>query len=53
MKQALTTVLTMLMFFIFGVVILLKLDSWEKKVKAEVRQIAVEAVYEALLDRKN
>ena len=53
MKQALTASLTIAMFLIFGAVLLLKLDSWEKQVKAEVKQIVVETVHKALLEREN
>jgi high-affinity Fe2+/Pb2+ permease len=36
MKQGLTLIVVVVMMMIFGTIMLVKLDTWEKKIKAEV-----------------
>ena len=48
MKNTLSLLATVLVMSIFASIIFLKLDAWEKKMKTEVKKLAVETVKETL-----
>ncbi|MFA6379058.1 MAG: hypothetical protein WCX16_04690 [Candidatus Omnitrophota bacterium] len=51
MKQGLSFLIVVVMMLIFGIIFFLKLDAWEKRVKAEVLSLASQACQQAFTNQ--